>query len=173
MRPIVKVGLVVAGYVIAFAITSAVIAIYVTATNGPDRQSSGGMSAFGDSLLFLAMFGVAAVPATCAALYFLRPYRLFWLVLSVAAFCTAITGLAALIDYIASLTADAASLFHTWSALALLRILVAPLLVLVFLLSGLFAPQRSYRIALLVATASEVAVFTFLAFIWLYSYQSH
>jgi len=173
MRPVVKAGLVVAGYIVAFAIASAVVAIYVTATNGPDRQSSSGMYAFGDSLLFLAVFGVAAVPATGAALFFLRPYRSFWRVLSVAALGIAITGLAAFIDYVAARTADAASIPHAWSALAVLRILVAPLLALAFLLSGFFAPNRSSRIALLVATVSEVAVFASIAFIWFHSSQSH
>jgi len=130
------------------------------------------MYAFGDSLLFLAVFGVAAVPATGAALFFLRPYRSFWLVFSIAALGIAVTGLAAFIDYIAARTADAASIVHAWSALVVLRILVAPLLALAFLLSGFFAPNRSSRIALLVATVSEVAVFASVAFIWFHSYQS-
>jgi hypothetical protein len=173
MRPVVKAGLVVAGYIVAFAIASAVVAIYVTATNGPDRQSSSGMYAFGDSLLFLAVFGVAAVPATGAALFFLRPYRSFWRLLSVAALGIAITGLAAFIDYVVARTAEAPSILHAWSALAVLRILVAPLLAPAFLLSGLVAPNRSSRIALLVATVSEVAVFASIAFIWFHSSQSH
>ena len=70
-----KVGLVVAGYIVAFLITVAFIAVYTAATNSPDRQASGGMSAFGDSLLFLGVLGMASVPATGAALYFLRRGR--------------------------------------------------------------------------------------------------
>ena len=173
MRPVAKAGLVVAGYIAAFALASAVLAIYVTVTNSPDRQSSGGMSAFGDSLFFLAVFGVAAVPATCAALFFLRPYRLFWLVLSVAAVGIAITGLAAFIDYIAARTAGASSILHDWSGLAVLRILAAPLFAMAFFLSGVFAPNRSFRIALLIAAASDAAVFACIAFIWFHSSGSH
>jgi hypothetical protein len=45
--------------------------------------------AFGDDLLFLGVFGVAAVVPSGAALFFLRPYRTFWLGLSVAALVVA------------------------------------------------------------------------------------
>ena len=131
MRPAVKVSLVVAGYVVAFLIAFAVVAVYVAATSGPDRQASAGMFAFGDSLLFLAVFGVAAV-----------------------------------VDYVAARTAEASSIVHAWSALAVLRILAAPLLTLAFFLSVLFAPNRSSRIALLVATVVEATVFAYVALIW-------
>jgi len=173
MRPVVKAGLVVAGYIVAFALASAVLAIYVTVSNSPDRQSSGGMSAFGDSLFFLAVFAVAAVPPTGAALFFLRPYRSFWLVLSVAAVGIAITGLAAFIVYIAARTAGASSILRAWSGPAVLRILAAPLFALAFFLSGVFAPSRSFRIALLIAAASEAAVFGCIAFTWFYSSLTH
>ena len=85
MRPLVKVGLVGAGYIGAFALASAVVTAYVAATSGPDRQNYGAMFAFGDDLLFLGVFGVAAVVPSGAALFFLRPYRSFWRVLSVTA----------------------------------------------------------------------------------------
>jgi hypothetical protein len=152
MRPLVKAGL--------------VVAIYVAATSGPDRQEYGAMYAFGDSLLFLGVFGVAAIPATGGALFFLRSYRLFWLVISVAAPGISTTGLAALIDYVFARTADAQSFLHFFSALAVLRILVAPLFALAFFLSGLFAPNRFSRIALLVAAVIEALVFAYVALIW-------
>src|SRR3979411_2190452 len=130
MRPLARVGLVLGGYVVAFVVASALVAVYVAAASGPDRQASSGMYAFGDDLLFLAVFGIAAVPASGAALFFLKPYRSFWLALSVAALGIAATGLAAVIGYVAARTADAPSLLQTWSALAVLRILVAPLFAL-------------------------------------------
>src|SRR5882672_8662198 len=139
MRPLAKVGLVVAGYVVAFLVASAVVAIHVATTSGPDPQASSGMYAFGDSVLFLAVFGVAAVPSTAAALFLLRSYRSFWLVLCVAALGIASTGLVALVDYVATrtATADAGSILGILSALAPLRILIAPLFALGFLLCGL------------------------------------
>lgn len=72
MRPVAKAGLVALGYVAALAVTLLVAGIHLAETSGPDAQ--GGMSAFGDSLMFLAVFGLAAVPATGAALFFLRPH---------------------------------------------------------------------------------------------------
>lgn len=169
MRPIVKAGLAGAGYIAAFAIALAVVGIHMAATDGSNTQSSGGMSAFGDCLLFVAVFGVAAVPATCLSLFFLRQCSPFWLVLSFIAPVTAVTGLAALIDYVVARTPDPHSAFYAWSGIALLRILAAPLFGLAFLLCGIFAPSRSSRTALLIATAGEAIIFCCIIFVWLRS----
>src|SRR5438067_12811354 len=88
-------GIVTVGYVGAFAIAWVIVKIYISATGGPDRQTYGVMFDFGDSLLFLGVFGLAAVPATAAALFFLRPRPAFWLTLSVAALVVATTSVAA------------------------------------------------------------------------------
>lgn len=172
-KPATRVGLIVAGYVVAFTIASAVVAVYVIATSGPDRRTYGAMFGCGDSILFLAVFGAAAMFPSGAALFFLRPYRSFWLVLSVVALGFASTGVAALVDYVASRTAGAHSILQAWSALAVPRILAAPLFALGFLVAGLFAPNRSSRIALLVATAVEAGVFACLAYFWIPSFRSH
>src|SRR5882672_4200273 len=166
MKAPAKIGLVAAGYVGAVLIASAVVAIHAAATSGPDRQGAHGMYAFGDSFFFLAAFGVAAVVSTGAALFFLRPYPSFWRPLSIAALVIAATGVAAVIEYLAGRSADAGSVLRSWSALAVLRILVAPLVALFFLLSAALAPHRSYRIALFGATLIEAAVFVYLAVAW-------
>jgi hypothetical protein len=127
-------------------------------------------SDFGDLLLFLGVFALAAVPATGAALFFLRPYRSFWIALSVAALVVAATGFAALIDYVAAQTAPPEYALYEWSALAVLRILATPLFALGFLLSALFAPTRSARVALLMATAIETAVFVYIVFLWFHPF---
>jgi hypothetical protein len=121
VRGPVKIGLVGIGYVGAFLVASAIVASYVASTSGPDRQNYGAMFAFGDDVLFLAVFGVASVPPTGAALFFLRPYRSFWRALSIAALAIAATGLAAFIDYLAARTAEAGSVLHVLSGLAVLR----------------------------------------------------
>lgn len=134
-RPAARVGIVAAGYVIAFVIAALVLRIYVAATASPDRIASGGMFAFGDSLLFLAVLGVGALPATALALFYLRSQLTFWL----------------------------------WRAIAPLRILVAPLLALFFLLSGVFAPTRVARLCLLGASAIEFVAFASVVFTWVTS----
>jgi len=164
LRPVAKVGLVALGYVAAFAIALLVVRIYVAATSGLDREASGGMFAFGDGLLFLGVFGLAAVPATGTALFFLRPRPAFWVTLSVASLAVASTSLAAVLIDVAPTVVDSSPLLHSWSAFAVLRILVAPLFAIFFLLSGLFAPSRSARISLIAATVIEIAAVAYFAF---------
>ena len=166
MRSIVKAGLTAAGYVAAFAIALGVVAVQV-ATNGPDSQGSSGMNAFGDGLLFVAIFAVAAIPATCLALFFLRRYRPFWLVLSVVASAIALSGVGALLVYVVAHKTDAHSMLQDWSELAVLRVLGAPLFSPSFLLACIFAPSRVFRIALLIAGAIEGTVLCFGILMWI------
>jgi hypothetical protein len=86
------------------------------------------------------------------------------------ALALALTGVAACIEFLAARTAfRAGSIPSAWSGPAVLRILVAPLFALTFLLSGLFAPSRSARIALIVATVIEAAIFAR----WFYALHFH
>ena len=85
------------GYVAAFAVASAAVAVRIASTSGPDAQASSGMYAAGDALLFAAGFGVFALLPTGAALFFLRPYRRFWSVLSALGLAVAVTGVTAAI----------------------------------------------------------------------------
>jgi hypothetical protein len=121
---------------------------------------------FGDSLLFLAVFGVAALPPTVAALFFLRPHPLFWKVSSIGALAMAATAVAALFACLAP------GAFRTWSALAPLRVFLAPLMALLFLLSALFAPTRSFKRTFAIATAIEATLFVSVAFTWFYLSRS-
>ena len=159
MKALAKVGLVGAGYVGAFALASAVVAVYIAATQGPDRRDYAAMFDFGDSLLFLGVFGLAAVLPTGAALFFLRPYRWFWRVLSIVAMVMAATAVAAFVVTLAWRGAGGRSVASAWAALASLRILLAPLPALAFFVSAVFAPSRNPRLALLAATAIEGLVF--------------
>ena len=96
MRTRGKVALVVTGYVVALLVAAGVVAVYVALTDSPDRQASSGMCAFGDGLLFLAVFGVVGAVPTGVALFFLRSWRRCWPALAVAALITAIPGALAL-----------------------------------------------------------------------------
>jgi Kef-type K+ transport system membrane component KefB len=157
MRALAKVGLVGAGYIGAFAIAWAVVAVHIATTQGPDRRDYAAMFDFGDSLLFLGVFGLAAVLPTGAALFFLRPYRWFWRALSVAAMAMAATAAAAFVVML--LGRDAGTRSAASAAAASLRILIAPLFALAFAVSTAFAPSRNPRLALLAATATEAIVF--------------
>ena len=131
---------------------STIVAIYVASTSGPDRQTYGVMYDFGDSLLFLAVFAAAAVPPTGAALFFLRPYRHFWTVLSALGLAVAVTGVTAALLFAVGRHATSSPL-ATWAGLSVLRILVAPLLALTFLVCTILSPHRSPRGTVSITTA--------------------
>ena len=173
MRPLAKVTLVGLGYIGALAIAFGTVSLYIACTNSPERETYAAMFAFGDSLLFLAVFGVAAVIPTSAALFFLRSYRPFWRVLSIAAVAIATTGVVAFFDFLAMRGTDPHSVANVWSTLAVLRVLVSPLFALAFLVSALFAPSHLLRIALLVATTLEAFVSVCYALIWFHPFGSH
>jgi hypothetical protein len=129
-------------------------------------ETSSGMSAFGDSILFLGVFGLAAIPASVAGLFFLRPMHSSWRIFSIGAVAIAATGIAALADYLVPHHAASGSFLGAWSLLAPIRLLLAPLLAIAFFLSFVFAPTRAPRIAFLGASAIEMVVFVWVALLW-------
>jgi hypothetical protein len=166
MRAATKVSLVASGYLIAVFIAWAVRALYVAATSGPDRQTYGAMFAFGDDLLFLAVFAAAALVPTGAGLFFLRPYSAFWRRLSVVGLAIAASGIAALLVYVAGRAPQASPGLRYLAAVATLRMLLSPLAGALFFLASLFAPTRSPRVALLLTTAAEMTVSLFMVAAW-------
>jgi hypothetical protein len=168
MNAFVKIGAVLAGYAVAVLAAGAALEIRLLNTQGPDAQASAGMYAFGDAMLFLVVFGFAALFPTGLAVYFLRPYRLFWTALSVTALAIAGTGALAAAVYIlaACLALPRESPLLMWAALAVLRMLAAPLLAAAFVLAGVIAPNRSSRWSLIVAAGIEGAAATYAAVHW-------
>jgi len=124
------------------------------------------MYAFGDTYLFIAVFGLLALVPTGAALYFLRPYRPVWIALSALGLCVAITGVAAAVLFSIGRDAVAPSTLAAWASFSVLRILLAPILAPAFLVVALFTPYRRPRFALLTATALELAVVAFAGVVW-------
>lgn len=165
MKSSLKVTAVAGGYVAAFLAASAAVAIRVAFTSGPDAQAASGMFAFGDGVLFVAVFGALALVPTGGALYLLRPYRRFWVVLSRSCLAIAVTGVAAAVLFAAGRHATPSPL-ATWAGFSVLRILIAPLLALTFLVCALMTPHRSPRLALIAATAMEVVVSAYAGVIW-------
>lgn len=162
VRPLAKVGLVAGGYLGAFALAAGVVIAYVAATSGPDRQQYGAMFAFGDSLLFLAVFGVAALVPFGLGLFFLRPYRTVWRALAVAALAVAATAGAMMFG---ASGADTAA--GPWMALfGLLRLLISPFFAMACLVAVVLAPGSGPRRILLLAAVIELAVFVWVAVSW-------
>jgi hypothetical protein len=166
MKAISRIGVVAAGYVAAILLASAAVAIRVANTDGPDAQASSGMYAFGDAVVFVSVFGIAGLLPTGAALFFLRPYRRLWTVLSGMALAAAFTGLAAVALFAAGRYSVAPAAISVWVDLSVLVILPSPLLALAFGVCAAFSPYRPQRIALLGAAVLEAAVAAYAAFVW-------
>lgn len=165
VSPTLKIAMVGGGYLAATGIATAVVALRIAATSGPDAQASSGMYAFGDALIFVAVFGVCALIPTAAALYFLRPYARFWTVLAALALALAITSLVAAILYAVG-RSETGTTLALWAQFSVLRILIAPLFALTFMVSGILCPHRTQRRTLLAATAIEAAVSAFALVVW-------
>jgi len=165
-RPLTRIGLVLGGYVVAFALALSAVVLRNAAMTDPMAQASSGMNAFGDAILFVAVFGCVSLLPTGFALLFLRPYRWFWLVLTTLCVLIAATGVAAVALKIAGWEQPPSSTLGIWAGFAVLRILPAPLVASGFLLAGISSPHRPSRLVLFAATAAEVAVCAY-ALAWL------
>jgi hypothetical protein len=143
-----KVGMVAGGYAVAALLGALAISLRV-ASGGPDAVSESGMRSFSDLVLGLGVFGAVAIAPTAAALYFLRPYRLFWEILAYVALALSATAVAA------------AALLVVGSGFAVFRLLLSPLLAGVSLLSSLLSPYRKPKIMLACAVPLEAGAFLF------------
>jgi hypothetical protein len=167
MKALVKFGTVLAGYVAAVLAASGAVAVRIANTSGPDAQASAGMYAFGDSLLFIAVFSAVALFPTGLALWFLRPFRWFW-VLSIAAMTLAATAIlsASVYAVAAHLVLPRESPLAIGAAFAVLRMLLSPPLAAAFVLAGVIAPTWTSRWALLAAAGGEGAVAAYAVLHW-------
>jgi len=68
---LVKLGIVIGGYMAACLVASGAVYVNGLFTQNAAAQASAGMYAFGDFILFLGVFGVLALFPTGLALYFL------------------------------------------------------------------------------------------------------
>lgn len=166
-KPLLKALVVLAGYGVALCAASVMVYIRQLHTQGPDAQASAGMYAFGDAMLFVAVFGVAALPPTGLGLYYLRRIRIFWTILAIAALALAATGpLCAVALELVRHLASAPAFLQACASLGVLRLLVAPLLAAGFLLCACLSPTRFSRWALAGATAVEGLAAAFAVLQW-------
>jgi hypothetical protein len=149
-----KAGIVVGGYFAAILIAIGVVFIYINFTSGPDRDASSGMYAFGDSLLFIAVFGVVSTIPTGLTLVFLRQSRKFWILLCVVALVVASTSLAA-IAVIMSESHKFMPSASLWPGLSAIRLFVSPFIAASDGLSALIAPEARFRRYLFGAASLE------------------
>ena len=150
-----KVGMVLGGYALAILFAFCLVAIYISQTSGPERDASAGMYAFGDALLFIAVFGVVSIIPTGLALAFLRQGPTFWVVCCVVALLVASTSLVMVgLNVLEPMGALSTGL-SIWAMLAFPRIFLSPLLAALFGLAALIAPAKRFRWYLFSAAGIE------------------
>lgn len=144
------VALVGGGYLAALLTAILVLITYVHVTSGPDRDASSGMYAFGDALFFLVVLAAGSVAPTGLMLYFLRRLVAPWKIFSAVGMVISLTGLLAVWNI-----AQRSNVADVWSLLAVPRVFLAPLLLGLFVLVGIFSPGWSNRKWLLAAAGLE------------------
>ncbi len=156
---VVKIGIVVAGYVVALLGARIALYIYRLVTPGTDAQASAGMSAFGDTILFLEVFTILAFVPTVLAFYFLRSSERFWNGFATLCLAYSLTGLAVVVAN-ALINANGGygsnSLGLLLSLLGIVGVFGAPIMVVGFLVLALLAPSVRSRIFLLIAAGCEI-----------------
>ena len=159
MKKPIKIGIVIGGYIFALAGAFAATYIQELSTRGTDAQASQGMFAFGQTILFLLVFGGLALIPTVLAFYFLRSSVKFWNGCAVLCLVFSIIGLIIVIAnalmnanvlHISKSSAAVVSLF------GVLRAFGAPLLIVGFLVLAVIAPSRRPRVLLFASAGLEI-----------------
>ena len=154
-----KLGIVVAGYVLAMAASGAAVMVYDKQFTPADNQQMGGMIAGGEMLYGFGVFALLALIPTGLALWFVRNNRRFWSVFSVAALAFAIAGLAAVFtSFVAGAVEARSPLVALVCLLGVVQMLGSPLWVGGFALFAVLAPARDLRKRMLVAVGIEMTV---------------
>ncbi len=172
MKTSAKVILVITGYIAAPLLALLVTSLYIASTNGPDRQTYGAMYDFGDSILFVLVCGLGALPATGLALFFLRRNLTLWRTLAGSALIIAATGLIELAAYFLVRSAPPASLLGTLAEFSPLRFFLTPIFAVAFLVGAVLAPTRFTRLSFIGTALAEVVVFVCIALTWFLPYRS-
>ena len=155
----IKLGIVFAGYVLAFVTSSFMTAIYDRQFSPEGNQTMGGMIAGGEMMYGSAIFVLASLVPTGLALWFLRPSRRFWSAFSSAGLWFAIVGLAAVVAMLATTgMTDGVSLMLFVDLLSLVQMLGSPLWILSFALFAALAPAPDLRRRMLAALVIEFAI---------------
>jgi len=150
------------GYVLAALLAVLVVVVHVAVTDGPDRELSSGMHAFGDAVVFVVAFTFFSALPSGLGLYFLRRVTWVWPLFSALGWTMASTGwLAVATVHLAPTPADFGSV------LAVLRIVLAPACMAVLAAVGVAAPSLGTKRVLFSAAAAEALTTCYGALHWL------
>jgi len=153
-----KVVIVLAGYVLAFIASVALVAIYDWHFTAADNQTSGGMIAGAELIYGTGIFLLVALAPTFLALWFMRTSRSVWDWFTGLGLAFAMLGLPAVLLTLAIREPPRAPLVQLASVIGVAQMLGSPLWIGGFALFAWLAPARDLRWRMLLATAIEVAV---------------
>jgi hypothetical protein len=153
-----KVGIVLAGYVLAFIASVASVAIYDRHFTAADNQTMGGMIAGAELMYGTGIFLLVALVPTLLALWFVRKSRPVWSWFTGFGLAFAILGLAAVLSTLAIREPPRAPLIMLASVFGVAQMLGSPIWIGGFALFAWLAPARDLRRRMLFATAIEIAV---------------
>jgi hypothetical protein len=166
----VKIGIVIAGYIIALIVAFVAVYIRELATQGTDAQASQGMFAFGETILFLVVLGVLALVPTALAFYFLRPLEKLWTGFAVLCLVFSIMGWIVLLanrlmEATVGYTSNPFAAFL--SLAAVLSIFGTPVFAVCFLILAIIAPSGRSRFLLLISAGCQIlaALYMFVNFL--------
>jgi len=155
----IKLGIVLAGYVLAFVTSFFMTALYDREFSPEDNQTMGGMIAGGEMMYSSAVFLLLSLVPTALALWFLRSSRRFWSAFSSAGLIFAIVGLAAVLAAPATIgLTDRVPLLLFVGLLSIVQMLGSPLWILSFALFAALAPAHDLRRRMLAALVIEFAI---------------
>ena len=159
MKKSVKIGIVIAGYILALVDAFVLTYIRELAAQGTDAQASQGMFGFGQDILFLLVFGGLALIPTVLAFYFLRSSEKFWNWFAVLCLAFSISGVVVVIAN-AWINANggygSSSIAAVLSLFGVLGMFGAPLLIVGFLILAVIAPSARSRFLLLTSAGIEI-----------------
>src|SRR5262249_29346693 len=154
-----KLGIVLAGYVLAVVVSVGAVAIYDRRFTEADNQTMGGMIAGGEMMYGAGVFVLVSLLPTGLGLWFIRKSRTAWSAFSLACLAFAVIGLGAVLAPLAArVTPGRASMLDFVLLLSIVQMLGSPLWIASFGLFALLAPARDLRRRMIAAAAIEVMI---------------
>jgi hypothetical protein len=153
-----KLGIVLAGYALAFIASGAAVSIYDRQFTPADNNAMGGMIAAGGMMFGLGVFLFLSLAPTGLGLWFLRPSRRFWSGFSIVVLGFACAGLISAVAATFTRGASLSPWLQFLGIMGVMQMLSSPLWIGGFLLFSFLAPEHGPRARILVAMGIEVLV---------------
>ena len=154
----IKLAIVLAGYVLAFALSIVAVMIYDRRFTEMDNQTMGGMIAGGEMMYGTGVFLLLAAIPTGLGLWFVRSSRSFWSAFSNLAIGFAVLGLASVAVTLVVRKDPGAGWLALLCFLGIVQMMSSPIWIGGFALFAFLAPAHDLRRRMLVAVGMEVVI---------------